>query len=130
MAYLLTSGIFVLLKSKLDRMHFTPGKALELLTERNEPFLSLIEHGSMRLEIYKPDQVDLQTPHDQDEVYVVISGTGEFLNGEDRVHFGPGDFLFVPAGIEHRFVNFTEDFSTWVIFYGPKGGESKLPKEN
>jgi uncharacterized RmlC-like cupin family protein len=46
------------------------------------------------------------------------------------VHFGPGDFLFVPAGIEHRFVNFTDDFSTWVIFYGPKGGESQLPKEN
>ncbi len=130
MAYLLTSGIFVLLKSKSDRMHFTPGKALKLLKERNEPFLSLIEHGSLRLEIYKPDQVDLQTPHDQDEVYVVVSGTGEFLNGKDKVHFGPGDFLFVPAGIEHRFVNFTDDFSTWVIFYGPKGGESQLPKEN
>ncbi len=130
MAYLLTSGIFVLLKSKLDKMHFTPGKVLELLKESNESFLTLFDHGSLQLEIYKPDQVDLQTPHDRDEVYVVISGTGEFLNGEDRVHFGPGDFLFVPAGIEHRFVNFTEDFSTWVIFYGPKGGESKLPKEN
>jgi hypothetical protein len=51
MAYLLTSGIFVLLKSKKDRMHFIPGKALKLLKERNEPFLSLIEHGSLRLEI-------------------------------------------------------------------------------
>jgi mannose-6-phosphate isomerase-like protein (cupin superfamily) len=111
-------------------MHFTPGKALKLLKERNEPFLSLIEHGSLRLEIYKPDQFDLQTPHDQDEVYVVVSGTGEFLNGKNKVHSGPGDFLFVPAGIEHRFVNFTDDFSTWVIFYGPKGGESQLPKEN
>ena len=130
MAYLLTSGIFVLLKSKSDRMHITPDKAMDLLKESNESFLTLFDHGSLQLEIYKPDQVDLQTPHDRDEVYVVISGTGEFLNGEDRVHFGPGDFLFVPAGIEHRFVNFTEDFSTWVIFYGPKGGESKLPKEN
>ena len=31
--------------------------------------------------------------------------------------------IFVPAGIEHRFENFTDDFSTWVIFYGPAGGE-------
>jgi hypothetical protein len=32
--------------------------------------------------------------------------------------------LFVPAGIEHRFIKFTEDFVTWVVFYGPKGGEA------
>jgi len=31
--------------------------------------------------------------------------------------------LFVPAGVEHRFTRFTPDFVTWVIFYGPKGGE-------
>lgn len=46
-----------------------------------------------------------------------------FLNGEITVEFQAGDFLFVPAGIEHRFINFTDDFSTWVIFYGPVGGE-------
>ena len=130
MAYLLTSGIFVLLKSKSDRMHITPDKAMDLLKESNESFLTLFDHGSLQLEIYKPHHVDMQTPHDRDEVYVVVSGTVEFLNGKDKVHFGPGDFLFVPAGIEHRFVNFTDDFSTWVIFYGPKGGESQLPKEN
>jgi mannose-6-phosphate isomerase-like protein (cupin superfamily) len=33
------------------------------------------------------------------------------------------DVLFVPAGVEHRFENFTDDFTTWVIFYGQKGGE-------
>lgn len=34
-----------------------------------------------------------------------------------------GDVLFAPAGIEHRFENFSDDFVTWVIFYGPVGGE-------
>jgi len=37
--------------------------------------------------------------------------------------FAPGDALFVPAGVEHRFTRFTPDFVTWVIFYGTKGGE-------
>jgi mannose-6-phosphate isomerase-like protein (cupin superfamily) len=105
-------------------MHITPDKALGFLKESDETFKSLFEHGSLQVEIYKPEGIDLQTPHEQDEVYVVISGKGEFINGEDRVSFGPGDFLFVPAGVEHRFVNFTDDFSTWVIFYGPQGGES------
>jgi mannose-6-phosphate isomerase-like protein (cupin superfamily) len=37
--------------------------------------------------------------------------------------FQQGDILFVPAGSVHRFINFTADFATWVIFYGPEGGE-------
>lgn len=105
-------------------MHITPADALDLLSQKKETFITLFEHGSLQVEMYKPDAVDLQTPHERDEIYVVVSGTGEFLNGENRVSFAPGDFLFVPAGVEHRFVNFTDDFSTWVFFYGPEGGES------
>lgn len=87
--------------------------------------MTLFEHGTLAVEIYKPEKVDLQQPHSRDEVYVVVSGTGEFVNGGERNTFAPGDFLFVPAGVEHRFENFTDDFSTWVLFYGPEGGEKK-----
>ena len=31
--------------------------------------------------------------------------------------------LFVPAGVEHRFDDFSDDFAAWVVFFGPKGGE-------
>ena len=63
-------------------------------------------------------------PHDKDEVYVVVSGSGWFRCGDQRVPFNPGDALFVPAHEMHRFEDFTADFATWVIFYGPTGGES------
>jgi len=39
--------------------------------------------------------------------------------------FGSCDMLFVPAGLEHRFVDFTDDLAVWVVFYGPEGGESE-----
>ena len=129
MTYLLPCLIFVLLGSINCLMHIKPDRATKLLESKKELFLTLFEHGSLQVEIYRPNGVDLQTPHDRDEIYVVISGSGEFVNGEDRVTFGPGDFLFVPAGIEHRFVNFTDDFSTWVFFYGPIGGEASKSKK-
>ena len=98
-------------------------EALMKLAKIESPFLTLFEHGSLRVEIYKPDNIDLQQPHTRDEVYIVVSGSGEFLHDGKRSTFKQGDFLFVPAGVEHRFENFTSDFSTWVLFYGPEGGE-------
>lgn len=86
-------------------------------------FATVIENGSMIVEIYEPIEKDYQTPHAQDELYVIISGSGEFLNDGKITQFKTGDVLFVPAGVEHRFEKFTEDFKTWVIFYGAIGGE-------
>jgi len=106
-------------------MKINPKEALQKLTEIESPFLTVFEHGTLSLEVYKPEQVDLQQPHSRDEVYVIISGNGEFVNDGMRSQVNVGDFLFVPAGIKHRFENFTEDFSTWVIFYGPEGGENE-----
>jgi len=104
-------------------MKINPQEALKKLEGLDAPFLKLFEHGTLLVEIYKPDKIDLQQPHTRDEVYIVISGSGEFLNNGVRSNVGIGDFLFVPAGIEHRFENFTDDFSTWVLFYGQEGGE-------
>ena len=81
------------------------------------------QRGSLELGLYAPRGEDPQKPHDQDEVYVVMQGQGTFRVAGDRHDFGPGDALFVPAGVEHRFESFTPDFAAWVIFYGPKGGE-------
>jgi mannose-6-phosphate isomerase-like protein (cupin superfamily) len=54
---------------------------------------------------------------------VVSTGSGEFVCGNEREPVAIGDVLFVPAGVEHRFVNFSDNFSTWVFFHGPEGGE-------
>lgn len=81
----------------------------------------------MEVEYYRPEGVDRQRPHDRDEVYVVIAGTGTFVKGENRHRFEPGQVLFVPAGVEHRFEDFSDDFATWVLFYGPEGGEVGEP---
>lgn len=104
-------------------MQIAVADALDQLRGQDSPFLELFTHGTLAIEIYKPDQIDLQQPHTRDEVYIVISGSGTFYNDGERMPFQAGDFLFVKAGLEHRFEDFTDDFATWVLFYGPEGGE-------
>jgi quercetin dioxygenase-like cupin family protein len=104
-----------------DRL--TPAAALAALSKSDKPFVLLFKHGTLEVEFYKPDRVDRQKPHSRDEVYVVVSGSGFFLNGSRRERFEAGEVLFAAAGVEHRFEDFTPDFGTWVFFYGPEGGE-------
>jgi mannose-6-phosphate isomerase-like protein (cupin superfamily) len=92
-------------------------------TEAGDPFVVAYGHGTMSVELYAPRGVDAQTPHRRDEVYVVVRGEGWFVNGPDRHRFNPCDLLFVRAGVEHRFEEFTDDLAVWVVFYGPDGGE-------
>lgn len=111
--------------SNASRRRAAVAEAMELLPgPGGERFAKVLEHGSMEVEVYAPRGTDPQKPHTRDELYVVVAGTGEFVNGVERHPSGPGDVLFVPAGVEHRFENFTDDFVVWVIFYGPEGGEA------
>jgi mannose-6-phosphate isomerase-like protein (cupin superfamily) len=95
-----------------------PGPAGERYVER-------FRHGTLSVELYAPRGSDPQKPHTRDEVYVVVQGSGQFRNGDVRHPFGPGDLLFVPAGVVHRFEEFSDDLAVWVVFYGPEGGEAR-----
>lgn len=106
-----------------EERRLTAANALASLDGHPAPFRELFAHGTLSVEIYRPERVDRQQPHDRDEVYVVLSGSGQFVIGDVRQPFEPGEVLFVPAGVEHRFEDFTDDFATWVFFYGPEGGE-------
>ena len=77
----------------------------------------------MVLELYVPRGTDDQQPHRQDELYFVTAGSGTFVCGNERVAFTAGDALFAAAGVPHRFEDFSDDFETWVVFYGAEGGE-------
>jgi mannose-6-phosphate isomerase-like protein (cupin superfamily) len=104
---------------------FTVQASLEALSKHPESFLNLYHQGSLDMEIYKPAKADLQIAHSRDEIYVVASGSGDFLCAEENDHVERGDVLFVAAGVAHRFANFTGDFATWV-FYRHEGGEESL----
>ena len=88
-----------------------------------ERYAEGFEHGTMSLGFYAPVGSDPQRPHQQDEIYIVESGTSRFMLDGETLNLAAGDAVFVPAGAAHRFEDFSPDFGTWVIFWGPEGGE-------
>lgn len=90
-----------------------------------ERYASVIDHGTLTVEIYAPRGTDPQAPHTRDEVYVVMAGTGWFVDGPERRRFGPGDVLFVPANTPHRFEEFTDDLTLWAIFCSPQNEDPR-----
>jgi len=84
-----------------------------------------LRHGSMRTLLYAPKGSDPQTPHEQDEIYIIQSGSGVFDKTGEKRPFGPGDVIFVEARAEHRFESFSDDFAVWAVFWGPPGGEAQ-----
>ena len=84
----------------------------------------MLQRGTLNVKLSCPVRPNQQTPHTQDEVYVIIRGRGVLIHDGTRDAFGSGDLLFVPAGTEHHFEDFTDDLAVWVVFFGPQGGEA------
>jgi mannose-6-phosphate isomerase-like protein (cupin superfamily) len=58
---------------------------------------------------------DRQQPHADDEVYVVLEGSGMLEVEGQTMELREGHAVFVPAGADHRFVGY-EQLSVLVIF--------------
>jgi mannose-6-phosphate isomerase-like protein (cupin superfamily) len=74
------------------------------------------EHVEVRY--YAPPGRDEQQPHERDELYVIASGSATFERDGERKPVARGELIHVPAGLEHRFLDLSDDFATWVVFYG------------
>lgn len=98
--------------------HVTIEDANALLNNAQQRFVQVLENEMMKVEYYSPKKTDEQTPHKQNELYIIISGNSGFYRNGETIQTKIGDVIFVPAQMEHRFVNFSDDFATWVIFYG------------
>ena len=82
--------------------------------------VEVFQRAGLSLEIFAPKDNDYQTPHAQDELYIVARGSGTLLLDDNPIEFETGDVLFVAARRPHRFVRYTADMALWVVFWGPR----------
>jgi len=81
-----------------------------------------VVHSSPGLElgvyVLVAPEPDRQQPHEDDEVYVVLEGSGSLEIEGETVQLKEGHAVFVRARAEHRFVGY-ENLSVLVIFAQP-----------
>jgi mannose-6-phosphate isomerase-like protein (cupin superfamily) len=59
---------------------------------------------------------DMQTPHDEDEMYFVVDGRARLKVGDEIHEVRPGSVLYVQATEEHSFFEIEEDMTLLVFF--------------
>ena len=94
-----------------------------------ERFVELFGHGTLSVELYAPRGTDPQTPHTRDEVYVVARARAVPERRRAPSVRARATCLFVPAGVVHRFEEFSDDLAVWVFFYGPRAGSAAVSVE-
>ncbi|MGI8786412.1 MAG: cupin domain-containing protein [Pyrinomonadaceae bacterium] len=76
-----------------------------------------LKKGKVSLVFFAPRGDDYQTFHEEDEFYVIVRGKGGLIIGDDTFACETGDAFYVPAKTPHHFVNFSDDFAAWAIFF-------------
>jgi mannose-6-phosphate isomerase-like protein (cupin superfamily) len=59
---------------------------------------------------------DMQTPHDEDEVYFVLEGRATMKLGDELKEVSPGTILYVQATETHSFFEIEEPMTLLVFF--------------
>jgi quercetin dioxygenase-like cupin family protein len=86
------------------------GSAVEYLEFLNVPALNC------GIYFLPAGSTDMQAPHDDDEVYLVLSGRARMrMNDEDQA-VEPGSLLYISASTEHAFFEIEEDMTLLVMF--------------
>ena len=76
---------------------------------------------SLGLFAASPGYADVQSPHEQDEVYVVLAGAAVVDVSGDRRPVQAGSVVYVPKGVPHHFLDVSDDLRVVVVFAPPLG---------
>jgi mannose-6-phosphate isomerase-like protein (cupin superfamily) len=85
-------------------------------------YLEFLRVPALSIGLYTLDAgaVDGQSPHTEDEIYVVMAGRARITVGDEVRDVKPGSTIYVAATIPHRFHNIAERLEILVVFAPPE----------
>lgn len=86
--------------------------------QSGKPYLEFLRDPAISAGLYTLPigSPDLQQPHTEDEVYIVLEGLAQIQIGDQDYPVKTGDTIFVPALKEHRFHSILEELRVIVVF--------------
>jgi quercetin dioxygenase-like cupin family protein len=90
-------------------------------------YLEFLRRETLSAGLYELEAgaVDPQTPHGEDELYVVLEGRASLRVAGQAHPVEPGSIVFVEAGVEHRFEAIESDLTVLVLFAPPEGSRAQ-----
>lgn len=107
-------------------MHaFHLAQLIDQQKNRDRPYLEFLREPSLSVGLYilPLGSKDEQQPHNEDEVYYVISGRASIKVGDEEQAVTPGSIIFVAAKVPHYFYDIKEDL-TILVFFAPAESSS------
>lgn len=92
------------------------------------PYLEFLRVPDLSLGLYvlPPGATDQQTPHSEDEVYLIVSGRGMLQVAQESIPVQTGAVVYVPAQASHRFHSITETLHS-LVFFAPAEASRRHP---
>ncbi len=87
------------------------------------PYLEFLRVPALSVGLYTLEvgAVDGQSPHTEDEIYVVMTGRARVSVGDEIRDVRAGSTIYVGATVPHRFHDITERLEIVVVFTPPEG---------
>lgn len=103
------------------KLNFETRHYIEKLQNSDDYFYTFINRKSLAVGILllKPGEDDTQEPHDSDEVYYVVSGSGFLEINKKSYPVGTGTVHFVAKNTPHHFFGNTGELVVLYFFGGP-----------
>jgi mannose-6-phosphate isomerase-like protein (cupin superfamily) len=89
------------------------------------PWLEFLTVPDLSLGLYAlaAGEEDLQTPHLEDEVYLVVKGKAVVVIAGEKTPVEPGSIIYVVKGVEHKFEDLEGDLEVLALFAVGKGSK-------
>ncbi len=87
------------------------------------PYLEFLRVPALSGGLYtlEPGATDGQSPHSEDEVYLVMTGRARITVADEVREVGPGSVVYVAAHVPHRFHDIVERLAVIVVFAPAEG---------
>jgi mannose-1-phosphate guanylyltransferase len=98
--------------------HVSTAELIEQLEQEDRNYIDVLGEEAMSVELARYPNPEPKTPHKEDELYVILSGSGRAVVGGENYPVEEGDVVYVERGVEHDFFDIEDEMTALVVFAG------------